>query len=115
MRRQSTTPYKDTLMEINEELDQIDEALDLFKPGNEEKRKQYDAKLDEQKQRKVIENNDKEEKSKISLEGIGASIRKNPTSLEHLREIQQQMASQIKAREKIEILCNLSQQPNRNI
>jgi hypothetical protein len=100
MNRQSTTPYKDTLMEINEELDQIDEALDLFKPGNEEKRKQYDAKLDEQKQRQVIENNDKEEKSKISLEGIGASIRKNPASLEHLREIQQQMASQIKAREK---------------
>lgn len=100
MNRQSTTPYKDTLMEINEELDQIDEALALFKPGNEEKRKQYDAKLDEQKQRQLIEDNDKEEKSKISLEGIGASIRNNPTSLEHLRVIQQQMASQIKAREK---------------
>ena len=79
-------------------IDEISEALALFKPGNEEKRKQYDAKLKQQKQRQVIDDNVKKEKSKIGLGGIVASIRNNPTSLEHLKEVQQQMASQIKAR-----------------
>lgn len=100
MKRSSSTNEKEVLDEVFHHIDEISEALALFKPGNEEKRKQYDAKLDEQKQRQVSDDNVKEEKSKISLEGIGASIRNNPTSLEHLREIQQQMASQIKAREK---------------
>ncbi|MBO6233030.1 MAG: hypothetical protein J6N78_03100 [Clostridia bacterium] len=100
MKRSSSTNEKEVLDEVFQQIDEISEVLALFKPGNEEKRKQYDAKLDEQKQRQVSDDNVKEEKSKIGLEGIGVSIRNNPTSLEHLREIQQQMASQIKTREK---------------
>lgn len=100
IKRSSSTNEKEVLDEVFQHIDEISEVLDLFKPENYEKRKQYDAKLDEQKQRQVSEDNVKEEKSKIDLEVIVASIRNNPTRLGHLREIQQQMANQIKTGEK---------------
>ena len=73
----------------------------MLKPGNEEKRKQYDVMLEQQK--KQVGDDVKEKKteknSKLGLGGIVAVIRNNPTSLEHLKAIQQQMANQIKQRQ----------------
>ena len=42
------------------------------------------------KERTIIKNN------RIGLESIAASIRKNPISLEHLKDVQRQIAEQIK-------------------
>ena len=104
MKRSSSTNEKKVLDEVFQRIDEISEVLELFKPENKEKRNQYDAKLEQQKRRQVINNDIKEgviiENNRIGLESIAASIKSKPTSLEHLQEIQQQIASQIKAREK---------------
>ena len=52
---------------------------------------------EQKRQRQVSDDNVKKENSKIGLRGIAASIRNMPLSLNDLRDIQQQMASQIKA------------------
>ena len=99
--RSSSTNEKEVLEEICQHIDEISKVFVLLKPGNEEKRKQYDVMLERQK--KQVGDDVKEEKteknSKLGLGGIVAVIRNNPTSLEHLKAIQQQMANQIKQRQ----------------
>lgn len=101
MKRSSSTNEKEVLEEIFQHIDEISEVLALFKPGNEEKRKQYDVILEQQK--KQVGDDAKEEEteknSKLDLGGIVAVIRNHPTSLEHLKTFQQQMANQIKQRQ----------------
>lgn len=102
MKRSSSTNEKEVLDEVFQHIDEISEVLNLFKPGNKEKRKQYDTMLEQQK-REQVDDNDKEEKtekqSKLDLGCIVTVIKNNPTSLEHLKTIQQQMANQIKQRQ----------------
>ncbi len=99
--RANATSKKETLDEVFQHIDEISDALELFKPKNEEKRKQYDAQLEQQKRRKVISGNAKEKmiNRNNKIESIVASIKNNPTGLEYLKEIKQQRTRQIKDRE----------------
>ncbi|MBQ3416027.1 MAG: hypothetical protein IJH39_11980 [Clostridia bacterium] len=108
MNKQSTTPDKEDLKQIEEELDIIDEALDIFNPKNEERRKEYDAKLEKQKKMENCEediqkvNTVKEDRKMgiITLEDISKNIKKHPVSLLHIKEAQEEIVNQIQAMEK---------------
>lgn len=103
LKRSSSTNEKTVLDEIFQYINEISTALTLFKPGNEDKRKKYDLELEQQKKREIIKNDNKEgaiiKNNRICLNSIAASIRKNPISLEHLKDVQRQMANQIKQRQ----------------
>ena len=74
LKRSSSAYEKKALDEICQHIDEISDAIELFKPENEEKRKIYDLRLAEQKKRQL--------------------------TIDDIKETQHQMANQIKAREK---------------
>jgi hypothetical protein len=107
MNRQSATNNEETLAEIKSIIDEIGDAIILFKPGNEEKRAEYDAKLEQQKKREEVNGDSvkvdgsaREGINKIALRSISTSLRANPPSLAYLKGVQREMASQVNKRER---------------
>lgn len=126
MKRQSTTPEMEDLVDIEKNLLGIDQALEIFNPKNEGMRENYDAMLKRMHQAKSqFENNEENtlqpeivEKSgmrlrehravgrnksgKNILSNIAGAIKNKPVSLAHLKELQQEISNQVKYKNRLQ-------------
>ena len=89
----------EVLADIDMHINELRDAIILFKPGNEEKRAEYDAKLEQQKKREEVNDDNvkvdgsaREGIKIIPLRDISRSLSANPLSLEYLKEVQRKMA-----------------------
>ena len=109
--RENATNDRQVLEEIEREQEEIHEALRLFNPKNAEKRKQYDEMIAEE-QTAEIARDEEETKStglcripgtsskKIGFASVERSVRNNPVGIQHLKEVQQEIADEVNNRDR---------------
>lgn len=109
-RQNSTDPsQKETFQMIEQELTQLDVAMQIFDSKNPGAKAKYDERLRRQKEaserQEVEEQQSKREdgtetprKSGISVRSVSTAIRKKPVSLARLKEVQQEIGEQVQSR-----------------
>lgn len=97
----------EVLAEIDMHINELRDAILIFNPKYKERRAEYDAKLEQQKKREEVngdsvkvDDSAREGIYKIALSGIYKSLSDNPLSLEDLKRVQGEIASQVNKRER---------------